>query len=86
MVTVQDGIAVITLDNPLVNALGHALRERIVLQIEVAQGGQSVRSRLAPGERRPARSTRAALCPSSIKFASRVAGPRFALRGLRPVA
>jgi enoyl-CoA hydratase/carnithine racemase len=45
MLTIQDGIAVITLGNPPVNALGHALLERIVLQIEAAQGGLSVRSR-----------------------------------------
>jgi 3-hydroxyacyl-CoA dehydrogenase len=43
MLTVQNAIAVITLDNPPVNSLGHALRERVVLQIQEALADPSVR-------------------------------------------
>jgi 3-hydroxyacyl-CoA dehydrogenase len=49
MVTIQDGIAVITLDNPPVNSLGHALRERIVQQLDLAQADPSVRAVVLAG-------------------------------------
>jgi len=49
MLTIQVGIAVITLDNPPVNALGHALPERIVLQIEAAQADPLVRGIVLTG-------------------------------------
>jgi 3-hydroxyacyl-CoA dehydrogenase len=49
MLTIQDGIAVITLDNPPVNSLGHALRERIVQQLDVAQADPSVRAIVLAG-------------------------------------
>ena len=42
MLTIQDGIAVITFDNPPVNSLSPALREHIVLQLEAAQADPSV--------------------------------------------
>jgi 3-hydroxyacyl-CoA dehydrogenase len=40
---IRDGIAVITLDNPPVNSLGHALRERTVQRMEAAQADPAVR-------------------------------------------
>ena len=52
MLTIQVGIAVITLDNPPVNALGHALPERIVLQIEAAQADPLVRGIVLTGSAR----------------------------------
>ncbi|MBA9860107.1 3-hydroxyacyl-CoA dehydrogenase NAD-binding domain-containing protein [Burkholderia contaminans] len=42
MSDIRNGVAVITLDNPPVNSLGHALRERIVLQLEQAQANPDV--------------------------------------------
>ncbi len=42
MLTIQNAVAVITLDNPPVNSLSHALRERIVRQLEAAQADPSV--------------------------------------------
>jgi len=39
----QDGVAVITLDNPPVNGLGHALRSHIVAGIDAAQADLEVR-------------------------------------------
>ena len=44
-----DGIAVITLDNPPVNSLGHALRERIVQQIDAAEADAKVRGIVLAG-------------------------------------
>jgi 3-hydroxyacyl-CoA dehydrogenase len=52
MLIIQDGIAVITLDNPPVNGLGHALRERIVRQLEAAQTDPSVRGIVLTGSER----------------------------------
>ena len=49
MLNIQDGIAVITLDNPPVNSLGHALRERIVQQLAAAQSHPSVRGVVLAG-------------------------------------
>ncbi|MFM2058160.1 MAG: hypothetical protein RLY71_2545 [Pseudomonadota bacterium] len=49
MLTIQNGIAVITLDNPPVNSLGHALRERIVRQLELAQADPAVRGLVLAG-------------------------------------
>uniref|UniRef100_UPI00109B7B34 enoyl-CoA hydratase/isomerase family protein n=1 Tax=Microbacterium sp. K21 TaxID=2305448 RepID=UPI00109B7B34 len=42
MSDIRNGVAVITLDNPPGNSLGHALRERIVLQLEQAQANPDV--------------------------------------------
>ncbi|EFP63472.1 MULTISPECIES: 3-hydroxyacyl-CoA dehydrogenase NAD-binding domain-containing protein [Ralstonia] len=42
MSDIRNGIAVITLDNPPVNSLGHALRERIVQQLDEAQSNPAV--------------------------------------------
>lgn len=42
MSDIPNGIAVITLDNPPVNSLGHALRERIVQQLDEAQSNPAV--------------------------------------------
>ncbi len=41
---VQDGVAVVTLDNPPVNGLGHALRSQIVAGIDAAQTDPGVRA------------------------------------------
>ena len=49
MLNVHNAIAVITLDNPPVNSLGHALRERIVRQLEAAQTNPSVRGIVLTG-------------------------------------
>jgi 3-hydroxyacyl-CoA dehydrogenase len=49
MFTIQDGVAVITLDNPPVNSLGHALRERLSRQLEQAQADPSVRGVVLAG-------------------------------------
>jgi 3-hydroxyacyl-CoA dehydrogenase len=49
MLTIQDGVAVITLDNPPVNSLGHALRESIVQQLDAAQADPSVRGVVLAG-------------------------------------
>jgi 3-hydroxyacyl-CoA dehydrogenase len=49
MLTIHDGIAVITLDNPPVNGLGHALRDRIVRQLEAAQADPTVRGIVLTG-------------------------------------
>lgn len=42
MSDIRYGIAVIALDNPPVNSLGHALRERIVQQLDEAQSNPAV--------------------------------------------
>jgi 3-hydroxyacyl-CoA dehydrogenase len=49
MLSIQNTIAVITLDNPPVNSLGHALRERIVQQLEAAQADPAVRGIVLTG-------------------------------------
>jgi 3-hydroxyacyl-CoA dehydrogenase len=41
---VKDGIAVITVNNPPVNALGHAVRDGLVLAAEAARADESVRA------------------------------------------
>ena len=48
----QDGIAVITLDHPPLNSLGHALRSRIVAAIETAEADPAVRAIVLTGDRR----------------------------------
>ncbi|MBL8360072.1 MAG: 3-hydroxyacyl-CoA dehydrogenase [Burkholderiales bacterium] len=45
----QDGIAVITLDQPPVNSMGHALRARIVQQLDAAQADPAVRGIVLAG-------------------------------------
>jgi enoyl-CoA hydratase/carnithine racemase len=52
MLNIQNGIAVITLDNPPVNSLGHALRERIVRQLDAAQADPAVRGIVLTGSER----------------------------------
>jgi 3-hydroxyacyl-CoA dehydrogenase len=49
MLTISNAIAVITLDNPPVNGLGHALRECIVQQLQAAQADTSVRGIVLTG-------------------------------------
>lgn len=49
MLDIRNGIAVITLDNPPVNSLGHALRERIVQQLDAAQADSAVRGIVLTG-------------------------------------
>ena len=49
MSDIRNGIAVITLDNPPVNSLGHALRERIVQQLDHAQSDPAVRGIVLAG-------------------------------------
>lgn len=49
MLIIQDGVAVITLDNPPVNSLGHALRERVVQHLEAAQADPAVRGVVLAG-------------------------------------
>jgi 3-hydroxyacyl-CoA dehydrogenase len=49
MLTIQDDVAVITLDNPPVNSLGQALRERVVQQLEAAQADPAVRGVVLAG-------------------------------------
>lgn len=49
MWTIQDGIAVIVLDSPPVNSLGHALRQWIVQQLDAAQKDPSVRGVVLTG-------------------------------------
>jgi len=45
----QDGVAVITLDNPPVNSLSHALRSRIVAAVDAAEADASVRAIVLSG-------------------------------------
>lgn len=49
---IHDSIAVITLDNPPVNSLSHALRERIVQRLEAAQADSAVRGIVLAGSDR----------------------------------
>lgn len=49
MLEIRNGIAVITLDNPPVNSLGHALREAIVQQLGAAQQDAAVRAIVLAG-------------------------------------
>ncbi|HQQ69360.1 MAG TPA: 3-hydroxyacyl-CoA dehydrogenase NAD-binding domain-containing protein [Alicycliphilus sp.] len=49
MLEIRNGIAVITLDNPPVNSLGHALREAIVQQLDAAQADAGVRAIVLAG-------------------------------------
>jgi 3-hydroxyacyl-CoA dehydrogenase len=49
MLNIHNAIAVITLDSPPVNSLGHTLRERIVWQLEAAQTNPSVRGIVLTG-------------------------------------
>jgi 3-hydroxyacyl-CoA dehydrogenase len=49
MLDIRNGIAVITLDNPPVNSLGHALRERIARQLDAAQADSTVRGIVLTG-------------------------------------
>ena len=49
MLDIRNGIAVITLDNPPVNSLGHALRERIVQQLDAAEADSVVRGIVLTG-------------------------------------
>ncbi|MDP3083114.1 MAG: 3-hydroxyacyl-CoA dehydrogenase NAD-binding domain-containing protein [Rubrivivax sp.] len=49
MLTIYNGVAVITLDNPPVNSLGHALRERIVQRLEAALVDPAVRGIVLAG-------------------------------------
>lgn len=49
MLTIRDGIAVIKLDNPPVNSLAHALRARIVVQLDEALADPSVRGIVLTG-------------------------------------
>jgi 3-hydroxyacyl-CoA dehydrogenase len=43
MFSIQNDVAVIAIDNPPVNSLGHALREQIVQELKMAQSNPSVR-------------------------------------------
>ncbi|SAL49928.1 fatty acid degradation protein [Caballeronia sordidicola] len=47
--SVFDGVAVITLDNPPVNSLGHALRQEIVLSLQAAQSDARVQGIVLAG-------------------------------------
>jgi len=49
MLDIHNGVAVITLDNPPVNSLGHALRERIVQRLEAALADPAVRGIVLAG-------------------------------------
>ena len=49
MLTIGDGVAVIALEEPPVNSLGHALRERVVREIRTAQKDPSVRGIVLTG-------------------------------------
>ena len=49
MLDIRNGIAVITLDNPPVNSLGHALREHIVQQLDAAEADSAVRGIVLAG-------------------------------------
>lgn len=52
MLSIKNAIAVIALDNPPVNSLSHALRERIAQQLEAAQADPSVRGVVLAGSDR----------------------------------
>jgi 3-hydroxyacyl-CoA dehydrogenase len=49
MLTIQDGVAVIVLDHPPVNSLGHALREHVIRQLETAKADPAVRAVVLAG-------------------------------------
>ncbi|WP_257645897.1 enoyl-CoA hydratase/isomerase family protein [Ottowia beijingensis] len=49
MLDIRNGIAVIALDNPPVNSLGHALRERIVQHLDAAEADSAVRGIVLTG-------------------------------------
>ena len=49
MLDIRDGVAVITLDNPPVNSLGHALRDRVAQQLALAQAEPAVRAIVLAG-------------------------------------
>jgi len=49
MLDIRNGIAVITLDKPPVNSLGHALRERIVQHLDAAEADSTVRGIVLAG-------------------------------------
>ena len=49
MLDIRNGIAVITLDSPPVNSLGHALRERIVQYLDAAETDSAVRGIVLTG-------------------------------------
>ena len=49
MSDVRSGIAVITLDNPPVNSMGHSVRERIVQQLDALQADPAVRGIVLTG-------------------------------------
>ncbi|EKD46955.1 MAG: hypothetical protein ACD_67C00001G0001, partial [uncultured bacterium] len=42
MLSIQNDVAVIAINNPPVNSLGHALREQIVQEIQIAQSDPAV--------------------------------------------
>src|SRR5512142_319821 len=50
---VQDGVAVITLDNPPVNGLGHALRSASAAGLDAAQADPAVRAIVLIGANGP---------------------------------
>lgn len=49
MLDIRNGIAVITLDNPPVNSLGHALRERVAQHLDAAEADSAVRGIVLAG-------------------------------------
>ena len=50
MLSIQNEVAVIAIDNPPVNSLGHALREQIVQELKIAQSDPSVRGIVLVGK------------------------------------